>query len=272
MHASKPFPTVLLSRTSRRVPLAALLTSSLASLGSAQLSTTQDDGWRWEITPYVWATDVGIDTRLGGRQVVDTSIPVEDLIEDIDLTFQGRVEVGRGAHGLLLDVFYVSMSDEVNGFPLPQGAGTGDLDWKLDMTVADLAGTWDPEGDQRGFSFLYGVRILDQRADVDASFTTMSGTSQQSYEASETLVDALLGVRFRAELVNGLEFCTQIDASTGGTKHTWSAFPSLAWTPGNGWLSVLAGYRTMAIDFEESGELDTELTLSGPLVGLRASL
>lgn len=244
----------------------------LAVLTLSALSAAQDERWHWTLTPYAWATDVGIDTRLDGRQVVDETIPVKDLIEDLDLTFQGRIEVQKGAHGLLLDLFYVSMSDEVNGFALPQGAGTGDLDWTLDMTLADVAGIYDPEGDQRGLSFLYGARILDQRTKVDASFTTTSGTSAQTYEASSTLVDALLGLRYQGELTSHLSFQTQLDASTGGTDYTWSAFPSLTYSFGDGTCALVAGYRHMAVNFEDEGGLDTEMSLSGPVFGLRVSL
>lgn len=262
MSAVRPAPLF-----STRFPLAALALLPMTGPASAQ-----DDGWHWDLTPYAWATDVGIDTQLGGRQVVDATIPVEDLIDDIDLTFQGRVEAQHGEHGVLLDLFYVSMSDEVNTFQLPQGAGTGDLDWKLDMSVADVAGIYDPKGDRRGFSFLYGARIIDQRVEVDANFQTTSGNSSEHYEASDTLVDALVGVRFRGELTEHLTLSTQLDASAGGTDHTWSAFPSLTWSFGDGRYALMAGYRHMSVDFASEGDLDTDMSLSGPLVGLRMSL
>ncbi len=262
MRTTNPHATSLL-----RTPLGALALTTFAGLGAAQ-----DDEWNWNLTPYAWATDVAFDAELGGRQVVSETIPVEDLLEDIDLTFQGRVEAQRGAHGVLLDLFYVSMSDEVNGLALPKGAGTADLDWRLDMTIADVAGIYDPAGDRRGISFLYGARIIDQRVQVDADFTTSSGSSAEHYETGETLIDALVGLRFREDLTSNLSFQTELDASSGGTDYTWSAFPSLNYSFGGGRYALVAGYRHMTIAFEEEGDLDGEMSLSGPLFGVRVSL
>jgi hypothetical protein len=257
-----------------RRPSNSLLRMSLAALAGVSLSSfvaAQDEHWRWSVTPYVWATDVGVDVRLDGREVVDETIPVEDLLEDIDATFQGRIEAKRGEHGFMLDVFHVSMSDEVNGFPLPMGAGQGDLSWKMDMTIADVAGIYDPEGDDLGFQFLYGLRVIDQRAEVDAIFTTSRGSVPHDYDGSDTLVDVLAGVRFSNDLTERLRFQTQLDFSTGGTEFSWSAFPSLRYAFGDGY-GLVAGYRTMTVDFEDEGGRDSEMTLSGPVLGFQISL
>lgn len=262
-----PFRPTRSAAPLRRSSLGALALACLAASAAAQ-----DDRCHVRLTPYAWATDVRVDTRLDGRGVVDETIPVEDLLEDLETTFQGRIEVQKGALGLLADVFHVSMADDARGLALPQGAGTADVGWTLDMTIADVAVTWDPGGDRIGLSFLCGARILDQRARVDASFATSSGTSEQDYAADSTLVDALVGVRYRRELTSRLSFQGQLDASSGGTDFTWSAFPSLAWSFGDGRTALVAGYRHMTFDFEEEGGLDTELGLSGPLIGLCISL
>lgn len=242
-----------------------------AALVTSTVHASESQGWRWSITPYAWATDVGVDVSLDGRQVVSETIPVEDLLEDIDATFQGRIEARNGRHGLLLDVFYVSMSDSVQGFALPQGLGQGDLDWKMDMTIADVAGTYDPDGDGEGLSYLYGTRIIDQRFDADARFTTSGGTNAESYGGSDTLFDVLAGVRYSRPLGEHWRFQSQLDVSTGGTEYTWSAFPSFSYGFGDGSCSLLAGYRHMSIRFEEQGGLESEMSLSGPVLGLRFS-
>lgn len=255
----------------RATPIARWSLAAMAIATSSVTAVARDERWRWTVTPYVWATDVDVDVALDGRTVVDETIRVTDLIDDIDVTFQGRVEAKRGEHGVMLDVFYVSMSDDGNAFDLPQGAGTGNLDWKMDLTIADVAGIHDPDGDDLGFSFLYGARILDQRADVDARFTTSGGSSAENYRPSETLFDVLAGVRFGAQLTEGLRFQSQIDGSIGGTDFTWSAFPSLSYALGDGAFGLVAGYRTMTIDFQDEGGVESEMTLSGPVLGLDVS-
>ncbi len=245
---------------------AAALALALAAVPAASASD-----WRWSVTPYAWGTDVGVDVDLAGREVVDETIAVTDLLEDIDLIFQGRVEAQKGQHGALLDVFYAGMSDDASGVALPGDAGEAAIDWKMDMTILDVAGFFDPKGDGGGLQFLYGVRVLDQRATVDAALTTASGDAQQPYETSDTLVDALAGVRFAMPLSRRLAVRTQLDVSTGGTDHTWSAFPSVAWAFAGGRRAVTAGYRHMTVDFDAAHGMDSKLTLSGPVLGLRMS-
>lgn len=254
MHALRSLSAPLLA--------AALVGSALCAL---------QDRWRWTVTPYAWATDVHVDVALDGRGVVDETIPVADLLEDLDTTFQGRVEAKHGELGLYADVFYVSLSDEVDGVPLPQGAGSADLGWGLDMTIADVAGVYDPRGDDRGFEFLLGARVIDQRMSVDASLSTSGGTTQQGYDAKDTLVDLLAGVRYSRDLTDHLSFHSQLDVSSGGTELTWSMFPSLQYSFGDGRYGLLAGYRHLEIQFEEEGGLDAELAMSGPVLGFRMS-
>jgi hypothetical protein len=261
------FARLIFHRTFSAPLLGALALSSVADSASAQ-----DTAWSWRLTPYVWATDVGVDIDLDGRQVVSETIPVEDLAEDLDATFQGRLEATRGQFGVCLDVFYVAMSDDVRGLPLPQGAGQANVDWEMEMAIVDLAATFDPSGDGQGLSFLCGARVIDQRADADAEFTTSSGVSNETYEAGETLIDALVGVRLKASVTERLTLQTQVDVSAGGTELTWSAFPSLSYAFGDGGAALLAGYRHMEIAFEEAGGVESELSLSGPVLGLRMAL
>ena len=159
----------------------------------------------------------------------------------------------------------------VTGLALPQNAGSADLHWKMDMTIVDVAGTYDPAGDGAGLTFLYGARILDQRATLDADFTTPGGPSVEPYETSDTIIDALAGIGFSKRLTRHLGCRMQSDVSTGGTDVTWSTFPSLTWALGGGRHALTAGYRHMNINFKNEGGLDSEITLTGPVLGVRTS-
>lgn len=233
----------------------------------------QASEWRFSITPYAWATDVGVDARLDGRQVVDKKIPVSDLLDDLDLTVQMRVEAQRGEIGLGLDLFDVELSDETKGVALPQGAGQADLKSDIGMTILDVTGVYDPKGDRRGFALVYGTRIIDERSTVDATFLPAPGVAvAQSYETSDTYVDGLLGLRYTKLLSRHWACQARADVSAGGTDYTYSAGPSISYAFGKfGQFGISAGYRYMKVDFEDQDGLDTKLTLSGALIGLRTS-
>lgn len=230
-------------------------------------------GWGFSITPYMWATGIGVDAQLDGREVVSKDIPVSDLLEDLDTIFQMRMELTYGPFGIAADGFDVTLSSEKNGVALPQNAGTADFDNTAGMTIVDVAGTFDPHADRSGFGLLAGTRIMNERATVDAVIQpALGGSVAQSYETHETLVDGLIGARFRHRLWRGLGVQMQADASTGGTDYTWSVAPTLTYTFGAlGRYGVEAGYRRMQIDFQDDGGLDTQMTLSGAVLGFRLS-
>jgi hypothetical protein len=248
--------------------------SCAAALALALVTSSADaDTWRWSLTPYAWLTDVGVKAEVGDREIVDETISVGDLIEDLDTIFQGKFEGSNGKYGFATDVFDVTLSDGKTAVALPQDAGTADLEAEMGMTVVDLAGTIDPNGNRTGFSLMGGTRIINERATVDAAVSPASGgTTTKTYDSSDTTIDTLLGVRYSKRLSKHFGLATQADFSTGGTDYTWSLAPSLTYAFGQyGQFGVNVGYRTMTVNFQNDDELEPEMTMSGVLVGFRTS-
>jgi hypothetical protein len=229
--------------------------------------------WRFHLTPYAWATDMGVDVKLDGRQVLDKDIKVTDLLEDLETIFQARLEVTNGSFGVLTDVFDVTLADEANGASLPQSAGTADVTSKIGMTILDLAGTFDPKADRQGFGLLLGTRILDERVQLDATLMPAAGGSiSQSHDEDDTMVDVLAGARFSKRFASSWGVQMQADASTGGTDYTWSLSPSLTYAFGRySRYGINAGYRVMQLDFKDEAGVNTRMKLSGALLGFRIS-
>lgn len=249
-------------RRSLLAAAATLLTLAPASAHAA---------WRVHLTPYGWATDVGAKADVNDRTVLDETISVNDLLEDLETIFQLKLEAMNGAHGVMIDVFDVTLADQVRGLALPRGAGTADLDSDIGMTLIDVAGVFDPAGDRQGLALLYGARIFNERATVDGTFQVGS-TIEKTYETNETLVDGLLGMRFTKRFARVWSWQMQADVSTGGTDYTWSAGPTLGFAFGDrGRFGLTAGYRHMTLDFEDENGLDSQMTMAGPVVGFRTS-
>ena len=258
------------SRSFRRTAAPALLATLL--LGAAASANASD--WTWSVTPYVWATDIGVDVTIDDRQIVDETIAVEDLLEDIDAIGQIHVEAQRGAHGVMFDIFDVRLSDDDSHIALPNPpGGEAILSSETGMTILELGGIYDPRGDQQGFSLLYGTRILQQRADIDARFEIDPSTAvTRTYEVTDTLYDGLLGIRYIKSFSPRWTWQARVDASTGGTELTWNADSTVAYTFGKtGRYSILAGYRYMVVDFDTDDQVDVDMTLSGFVTGLRFS-
>lgn len=254
------------------VTVRAALRTTIVAMSLALAAAPADAGdWKFTATPYVWAADLGMKASLDGRTVVDEQVPVSELISQIDLVFQGRLDLQYRTLGLATDLFDVSISDEANGVTLPNGAGTGDFEPAMRMSIFDLAATWSPRMQRRSVTGMAGMRLVYERADVDANFHLTAGpTVAQSYSTHETLVDGLVGVRYVQPLSPRWGVQTQFDASTGGTEYTWSTAPSVFYVfDAARRYTLTAGYRHMHIAFKESDGLESDMTLSGALVGFR---
>ncbi len=248
-------------------------TTALTTLLSFAATEAYASDWQWTIIPYTWATDVGIDVTIEDRQVLDGEVAFEDLLEDLETVAQVRVEAQRGAHGAFLDLFDVQLSADDDRITLPAGNGEALLSSEIGMTLFEAGGFYDPKGDGEGFALLYGMRILSQRAEIDARF---EGGGQApvrvQHDTEETLIDALLGLRYTRRLSPRWSWQSRVDVSSGSTKLTWSGGSEITWDFGEtGRWAATAGYRRMAVDFDTEESVDVDMTLSGFLVGLRAS-
>ena len=87
------------------------------TLSSTRAAVASD--WEWSITPYAWATDVKADVSINDRQVADQTIDASDLFDAMDFTSQLHIEGRRDRNGLLLDLFYVDLSDDDKRVALP---------------------------------------------------------------------------------------------------------------------------------------------------------
>jgi hypothetical protein len=233
--------------------------------------------WAWSLTPYAWATDVQADISINDRQVADRRIDFGDLVDDLDYSEQGHFEGRHGRNGFLIDLFYVHLADDDKRVALPAPlAGEAIAQGDLKLTILDVGGVFNPRGDGEGFSLLYGGRLVDRSADVDATFLLGPGmTVAKSYGVNESLYDGMLGARYIGRFSRRWTYAVQADASTGGTKHTWSSWAGVGYSFGDsGRYTLIAGYRYMNIEFEKDnalGEVDADVTLSGAISGLRIS-
>jgi len=245
-----------------------------AALLAGTLADAQTAEWKWSITPYLWAANLGVDVTLGGRQVVNEDIPVSDLVDDIDLTFQVHAEGQRGANGMLFDLFDIELSNDGKQVPLPPpSSGNVVLNTDMGLTLFEAAGIFDPKGDQRGIQILYGTRVIDNRAEIDALLTVDPNPAvPQNYDNRDTLVDGMFGLRWVQPFGHGWSGSLRADASAGGTHFTWGATSTIAYAFGKKQqYAVLAGCRRLEIEFKEENEAQTDMTLDGFSVGFRFS-
>ena len=229
------------------------------------------EDWKFSVTPYIWATDVGAKVSLDQRPVLDTRIGFTDLIKDLDMAAQVRFEAQRKKHGVFADLFTVHLSKDDSRIHLPTSTGTSGaaagLDATINMTIVEAGGIFNPRGDTQGLSVLYGTRLISQKADIGLR---VEGVPSQSHEAKDTFVDAMIGARFAGRASRRLGYVVRADVSSGGTELTWSGSAGLTYALGSSDKYVLvAGYRYLKVNFAADGAVEADMTLSGFATGFR---
>lgn len=247
------------------------LLGALIAVAASAPAAAED--WNFSVTPYVWATDVGVDVTVRDRTLVDAEIPFNDLLKDLQSAVILRADAMRGAHGIAIDLFNVTVADDSARVALPDGSGAElALDAEIGMTLLDVAGVYDPAGDGQGLALLYGARLVGQREDITATIEGGEAGATRRFNADDTYIDALMGFRYAGTLPGRWSYELAADVSTGGTDLTWSVNPSIGYTFGeNAQYRATAGYRYLAVDFATEPGVDMNMTLSGFLVGLRFS-
>jgi hypothetical protein len=246
----------------------AIAAAAAAGLGNSIAAAEQ---WQWSATPYVWATDIGVNLNVADRELVDADLAFDDLLEKLDRAAMVRVEGMRGPHGMRFDLLNVELAD-AHSAELPGGSGaTLGVDLGVGLTIFDATGVFDARGDGEGFSLVYGTRLIRQRNDLDATLNRDGATLRaRSLDTTDTLVDGLVGFRFARTLPHNFSYELAADVSAGSTELTWSAGPTIGYSFGDGdRYRVTAGYRRMDIDFETAETVDADMSMSGLLIGFR---
>jgi hypothetical protein len=249
----------------------AVLASSALVLFCAAPSRADD--WQFNITPYVWAANLGAKVSTSDRPAIDRDVSFGDLFKNLDMTAQIHFEAQHGRNGLMLDVFSNQFSKD-SQIALPQlGGAPANLSSRMTTTVLDAGGVFNPTGNQQRLTVTYGSRMLIQRATIDAQISAApSIVVTEHQDLNGTKVDALVGARYAQPLVGGLSALAHADVSAGGTRYTWSGSAGLSYALGGSGRYVLtAGYRRMEIKLNGDNSLDSKFTLSGFVSGVRVS-
>lgn len=181
-------PTRRMRQSSGLCRLAAVLgVLSLATPGQAQSqegatpseqaasqATLESDGLAASVELYGFLPTLNSTTTVRGFEV-DTHLSPEQLIDDLQSTFSARASVEKGRLGLLLDVSYNQLGNEL-ARTTPRGNFTGSAEIKAINGYYDLAARWRLGNREsavgapgQGWLIPYaGVRLVQASMDVQA--------------------------------------------------------------------------------------------------------
>jgi len=257
----------------------------LAAIPATARADDARDDWQWGLTIYAWLPSLTGDTSFpsspsggeGGGSSID--VTGSDILNALNFTFMGMLDVRKGRWGLVTDVNYIDLGGSksntrklnVGGHELPASVTAKA---SLDVTgwVWTTAGTYRVV-DEPGYSLdvLAGARLLDLsetlkwHLDGDISSLPLPGRDGHS-DVSDNLWDGIIGVKGRATFGSGRTWFAPyyLDIGAGDSDLTMQAMAGVGYA--FHWGEVTTVWRYLDYDLGSNSPVQS-LTLSGPAIG-----
>ena len=250
--------------------------SALLALISASQPSLADE-IEWQIAPYIWAADVGLDLTINNDPALGISVPFKNIVDKLDGAFMLHVE-GRGATsniGGFADIISLKISDSGVIAVGPGGPVLGDLvvETELSMGLYEAGGLLrfgDLSIDSTVMDILIGARYVDVDQDLSITLPGPAGTIiPRSISVSE--LDMLVGVRAIGKFTDRLGYQVRGDYAGFGTDGTINLLASIGYTFGQGLFTLDLSYRYMSLELSDNlnngANSSSEIDLSGPALG-----
>jgi len=258
------------SEASRDAKNSNALTVTSAPIANAIVATspetavpqgTSTEKWQFQLSPYFWLAGLHGTTGTANRTTqVDESF--SDIFHSLKFAFMGLVEARKGKLVLLTDLEYVSISDDK--------ATPGPLFASVDAKIKTFI--FDPEVGYRFFDdpdkgafvdVLGGVRVWHISTDLTFTPGILPGTQ---VEASRNWVDAVAGLRGKAQLSEKVFVTGKVDFGGGGSKFTFQLFGGLGYNV-NKKVALVFGYRDLDVNYNKNNFV-YDMSQRGPIIGL----
>ena len=206
----------------------------------------------WVGVVYLWAADISADSR-----DVSVGIDFKDIINKLEMAFQGHVEAQGDDFGGFVDLGYIRVGDHSSN-------SLAEFDADLELTAMDLAFVWSP-GPERltGIEAYGGLRYIDTNFSLNVNpeppaLPTLETGINKSY------TDFLAGVRYSAPINDHWRMIFSGDLSGGSTEGTWSLAAFASYRTGQ--HRFFAGYRHFEMEIKAGGGERLTETMSGPAI------
>ena len=211
--------------------------------------------WTFTAAIYLWATSIEGDVAAGGNSA-SIDVPFSELFDDLAGAFMGQFEARKGKWGIRANVFWATVEDSTTG---PIG---GTIDVEVSLLIGELTGSFrvvdrgEPEKGLFTLDAYAGARVYS----IEVEITTTLAAPEQS----DTWVDPIVGLDAHYRVHKWL-FLARADI--GGfeisSELCWSVTLGVAFECSK-LITLAAGYRWLAVEFDSGGPGVTDIELAGP--------
>jgi hypothetical protein len=232
----------------------------------------------WQVAPYLWAADVGLDLAINSDPVLGTTVPFSDIVDKLDSAFMFHAEgIGSDSNiGGFVDVITLSLSDSSITTVGPGGPILGDLVVAADLSMNVYEGggilRFGDQGIDRAImDIVLGIRYVNVEQNLNITLPAPGSTPiDRRIKVSE--LDAMIGLRVLGRFTDRFGYHLRGDISDLGTDGIVNLLAGVNYGFGRTQsFSMELGYRYMSMDL--SGNLNngatssSELILAGPVLG-----
>jgi hypothetical protein len=254
--------------------------SSALVMGSVNAQNTNNlsplpqisDGWRFEVTPYVWAPGVSSTLFYGDRYINTAKLSSSNVLGDLKSGGMISAEAHYGNWGIMGDI--VSSTLQTTGgktVVVPTRAYGGipvNAADKVTLQQNILTGavTYTVLNNQSAYlDGLIGVRGIMATATASIDLSTYGLSKNVVDSKSVSTVDPIVGLKGRYRIADStwyVPFYGDVGSGGGTTNITWQGILGVGKTFEK-WIDASLSYRYMYYDMK-GGDLLQKTTFKGP--------
>lgn len=227
------------------------------------MTTTTDSGWEFTLGLYGWGAGLNGDLGVAGF-TVPVDISFDQIVESLDMTAMGMVELRKGRWLFQLEGLYLRNSVKQTAFtPIRNTPVQAKLTAETTRLEA-VAGYRVVDTDRTRVDLLAGCSYYD----IDNELRLIGNRNAGSASSGEGWVDPIVGVRLNQRLTG--PWSLQLRGDVGGfgvsSDIVWQAVGMISYdlSPGS---TLFAGWRHAAVDYQK-GNFIYDVASSGPILGL----
>lgn len=224
----------------------------------------QDAGWNFDASIYAWVPGLSttVDTRFGDFTSESSG---GDVLDNLDMAVMGTLQAQKDKWSLALDMLYVDLSASNDS---PAGLAYSSIDTALSATAISGYGFYAvSETPQARIDLGGGFRYMN--VDLNIDLNSAGTASSRSLNPGESWTVPIIAGRIEMP-INDQWFVTGFAdyGGTGSDDETWQVLATVGYRFNDQW-SIRGGYRYFVAN-QDIDNIPTEMTLSGPIIGVTA--
>ncbi len=217
-------------------------------------------GWSFAIAPYFWMAGMKGNIAEFGAPPVSVDVPFSDILDSLDFAAMVVAEARYDRFSVFSDFLFLKMSPEAVT-PFGVIANTVQLTSKtMEFTAMGGYALIDTPGGR--LDVVAGARVWWVENRISFQGGVLNGLAR---EDSNTWIDAMAGVRGRANLTDNVFLTGWALGGGGSSESAWDVMGGIGYEFNDRFSAVL-GYRAMGVDYQDGAFL-FDVTMQGPILG-----